>query len=625
MPPELSPEQQARLNKVQARFEAAEKMHARCRSKWEDLYKLYRVYQDQKQYLSQVSPGVDRVAELQSEWGSDLHIPYSFSNVETIVPRMLSNRPKGLIVPRDDKAVENADNMRWTLDAQQEQIRYPLIGQTTAKTGQIYGLGVQKVCWRRVEKRGARLAPGINFEWVKEPGSKWFDDPWAEDVDIFDFLWDPYADSISTCEWAIHRSWRSRRYVLSKLGFQPGGIRDPQPEWDLCPDLEREDIEALNGSSKYQEIYATRRDAAGYNQQAAEQGEIHEVWEFHDGDRVVTILDRCLPVRDIPNPAWHGDLPFHIYRPSEVPHEFPGIGAIEPARFLAYEMDLLRSQRRDMASLALTPAYAYQDGLIDPAHLRISPGSLIPVIGEPRDLLQRVQLGDVPQSGYMEEDRIRSDIERATGLGDLVMGAATANDGTATGAQLQLAAANVRIQNMTFRFENEVIEPVMNQWLELNQQYIMQRVPRPVETPMPGQPDRRWQWRVEQIGPEELMGQMHYRVMGGSTAPDNVPQDRSDAQLWMGMLGNPAFDQRAVAERVAAKLGERHPDAVLAPDNTVPPETLNVAMQLAQEHPELKIDPAALQQLLQASLDEARQMQQQQAQGGGQPQQGPQG
>lgn len=606
MPPELSTEQQALLNRVRAAFDAADKgVHRRCRDKWEELYKLYRVYQDQKDYF-RTDPGVDRIAEMTSEWGSDLHIPYSFSNVETIVPRMLSNRPKGLILPRDEQAVRNGENMRWTLDAQQEQIRYPLICQTTAKTGQIYGLGVQKDGWRTKRRDRRYLGRGVLNMYVSEPGCKVFDDPYAEDVDPFNFLWDPYADSLENCGWVIHRAWRSRRYVLSKLGFLPDGNRDPDAEWNLAPDVTREEIDALNSSQAYSEVYSRRRDAAGYDSQAADQGEIHEVWEFHDGYKVVTVLDRVLPVREIENPAWHGDMPFHIYRPSEVPHEFAGIGAIEPARYLQYEMDLLRSQRRDQASLALTPAYAYQDGTIDPAHLQISPGALIPTLGEPRDLLHKVQLGDVPQSGYMEEDRIRADIERATGLSDLVMGGASAQDGTATGAQLQLAAANVRIQNMTWRFESEVIEGVMNHWVELNQQHILERRPRPVEVPAPGEPDQRWQWQVEHIGPEELAGQMLFRVLGGSTSPDNVPQDRSDAQAWAGLFGNPQYDQRAVAARVAEKLGERHPEAMLAPENFVPPETLDIAMQLSEE---AGIPADLMGQVLQAALEQATQMQ----------------
>lgn len=611
MPPDLSPENQARLNRVTSAHDIADKrVHAGKRKKWEELYKLYRVYQEFKTYTA-ATPGVDVTAEAHAEWGSDLHIPYSFSNVETIVPRMLSNRPRGFIEPWDAPAVRNAPAMLLTLDAQQVQAKYQLTCQTTAKSGQIYGTGIQKSGWRFVERDAQFLERGVNVEWaVGQERRTVYDDPYAEDVDIFDFLWDPFADSIDNCEWVIHRTWRSLRYVMARLGINPDGSRNPDgppPDWDLAPGVTVEDLRSYNGAEKYNEVWSGRSDAASERQKAsAEQGEIHEVWEFHDGNRVITVLDRCLPVRDIENPSWRGDLPFHVYRPAEIPHEFCGVGAIEPARYLQYEMDLLRSQRRDMASLALTPVYSYQDGMIDPAHLQVRPGALWPVLGEPRDLLHKVQLGDVPQSGYMEEDRIRADIERATGLSDLVMGSASSNDGTATGAQLQLAAANVRIQNMTWRFELEAIESVMNDWLGLNQQHILEARGRPTQIPTPGMPDSRWQWKIEEIGPEELAGQMFWRPRGGSAAPDNIPQMRNDAQTWSSFMGSGVFDDRVLAERIAENMGERHPETLLVPPDFVPPETLDIAMELSEQ---AGIDPELMHEVLSAALEQAKEPQ----------------
>jgi hypothetical protein len=37
------------------------------------------------------------------------------------------------------------------------------------------------------------------------------------------------------------------------------------------------------------------------------------------------------------------------------------------------------------------------------------------------------------------------------------------------------------------------------------------------------------------IGPRELMGRMAAEVEGGSTAPENVPQQRSDAQAFVAL------------------------------------------------------------------------------------------
>jgi hypothetical protein len=91
-----------------------------------------------------------------------------------------------------------------------------------------------------------------------------------------------------------------------------------------------------------------------------------------------------------------------------------GIGEIEPIEDLAEEMNTLRSQRRDAATMALNAPYAYYDGLVDPADLKWGPNVAIPVPGDPRELLFQLPVKDVPASGYQEAAEIKADIEQAS-------------------------------------------------------------------------------------------------------------------------------------------------------------------------------------------------------------------
>jgi hypothetical protein len=62
-----------------------------------------------------------------------------------------------LVLPRDEDAERNVENMKYLIDHQQQQIQYDLKLEETAKSGFIYGLGVQKLYW--VDPfRGAALA-----------------------------------------------------------------------------------------------------------------------------------------------------------------------------------------------------------------------------------------------------------------------------------------------------------------------------------------------------------------------------------------------------------------------------------------------------------------------------------
>jgi len=264
--PELPAELEAVLNRVTAKQREADRKHQSYRTQWEKLYGLYRGYSDWKAGYSQAGPR-DRdpgLGDAKREWGAELFIPYSFATVETILPRALSNRPKMLVLPRNRASEANVQHMKGLIDGQQEQIRYELKLMDTAKSGFIYGLGVQKVLWRKeYTKRKALVAatqPGHPKSDPKGTGYVQgekevcvFDDPDVENVDIFDFFWDPAGHCIEACEWVIHRTWRSDDYVAKKLG---------SGDWNNPAGLEMADAEGL-GSNRREELVAERQRIAG--------------------------------------------------------------------------------------------------------------------------------------------------------------------------------------------------------------------------------------------------------------------------------------------------------------------------------------------------------------------------
>jgi hypothetical protein len=169
------------------------------------------------------------LGEAKDTWGANLHIPLSFRTIETLVPAAIAQRPRMLVVPRRQQWAANAPAVRLLIDAQQDQIDIDLPYQAQMRAGRIYGLGVGKVLWReewatrrRVERHpfAGRLTGG-SFQARYQPGEKGrekvFDDPDYEDVDPFDFMWDPYGYDLRTCGWVIHRAWRSLAYCLAMM------------------------------------------------------------------------------------------------------------------------------------------------------------------------------------------------------------------------------------------------------------------------------------------------------------------------------------------------------------------------------------------------------------------------
>lgn len=528
--PEQSEELRDLVAQITTRFNHADQgVHQRFRDRANHFWGLYRGYSDWKAGLSprDRDPGL---AAAKRDWGAELFIPYAFSTVETILPRMLSNSPKILVRPRGRASEKNVENIRFIIEAQQEQIDYELILQNIARIALITGLGVQKVYWKRDERTQKQVRPrkvrmpGLSDFVVDEVRQLAFDDPMVECVDPFDFFWDPMAARIADCEWAIHRTWRSHAYCTSllKRGIWKG--------------IEESDItEGGTGNGTFTDAFQTRLTIQGYpNFQARDT---HEVWEYHNGREVITVLDRQYIVQQGANPAWHGELPFQVYRPTPVPGHMVGIGEIEPIEDLQSEINTLRSQRRDNATLVLQKSFFYADGSIDPADFKIGPGRGIPTFGPPSDSISPINFGDIPNSGYQEERQLQADIERTTGIDDSLSGSGQPQQ-TATGVQLVQAAANLRIQQKTRNAEIELVRAGGRQFLALDQQRILsnREIRIPAE-PTPGEPDRRWAWL--EVGPEQLKGEFEIDVEGGSMAPENTPQQRADAAAMQNLMGNP--------------------------------------------------------------------------------------
>lgn len=568
-----SPEDKALVERLVALLNVWEPYHQKWMDRANHFYGLYRNYQNWRDQLKGSSNprGQDAILrDGQQLFGPELFVPMCFSTVETIIPAMLASPPSMANIKARNQASEgNVANVKAMIEAQQEKIGYELVLQTIAKDGLIYGTGVQKVYWKSEYRIKQQLRPSA------EPGGgmvpvklreQIFDDPDAISIDPRDFIVDPFAATLQDADGCFHRAWRSNRYVQKKIETQ---------QWR---NLEGSDLAALASTTKFDAVRGEKEAAtpqpARSSSNAGKQP-MHEVLEFHDGDQVITMLDRKVIVASGPNPNWHGEKPFQVYRPTEDTHAIHGIGEIEPIESLQEELNVLRTERRYNAALVLQKVFAYHEGQVEKEDIGFGPGFLIGVNGDPRELIREIQVGDIPNSSYEEEDRISADIDRTSGISDTVAGAGM-EGGTATGVQLVQSAASRRIENKTRRLHLEIIDPGGQQFLELDQQRILdnREVPIPAQ-PTREQPERRWAW--VQIGPLELMGEFTVRSRDRSTQPENIPQNRADAQMAQTLFGeNPVVDPRKVAEFAIRRLGVEKPEEWLAaPEATIPAATLD--------------------------------------------------
>jgi hypothetical protein len=517
-------------------------------------------------------------------WGSQLHIPLTYRTIEHMVPAAIAHAPKLLYLPRQDQYATNVRNVQLLIDAQMQNADIELPLQDVFKSGLMYGLGVGKSLWREeygLERKTRRsmFRPNSYVPRAKLSQVCTFNDPWFEDVDVFDFAWDPYGSDLMSSKWCSHRLWLGLDDCLAR-------IREGAWNTDGAKALDEETLRGTGSLQVYGDVWQSRMEASGFasfQTKNLERGEqIHELWEYHDKQQVICVLDRQWVVKMGESPCV-GYYPFAISRPTKVPKQFVGIGEIEPLEHLQRELDTLRSQRRDAATIALMAGYAFDENAVDREDLEFGPGAAIGIRNaSPRDAIMPLQIKEPPGTSYQEEQIIRGDIDLVSGATDERSDTATTQ--TATEAQLVQAAVSKRIGFKSRRFEIEVVRSTARTWLKLNQRMILQPrddIRQPEDGLDIGQAaaENRWQWFP--IGPGELRGEFEIIPEGGSMAAPNVQQDIQLAQIHLQLAENPNLDSRKPLLRALSLLGEKDPESWLKQsDPPVPPLALELLAKM---------------------------------------------
>jgi hypothetical protein len=78
---------------------------------------------------------------------------------------------------------------------------------------------------------------------------------------------------------------RRRSSATSAQGVWRAQENDPECPWTL------EDLLAGRARTQRSNVWDQRLAAEGYNTQGQRHDALHEVWEFHDGNQVMTVLD----------------------------------------------------------------------------------------------------------------------------------------------------------------------------------------------------------------------------------------------------------------------------------------------------------------------------------------------
>lgn len=523
---------QDNLQKYITRIEAAENFRDRnYRDRWTRFYKMWRNVVDQLTD-DKGKPIKDR---------SNISIPYAFTMIETILPRLVetlfAGRPyvsiKGIPLDfqhyheyKDLKPWEDSACKMETLLDYQQNIVFDIqdIFHTGLKVAALYGTTVAYTGWKLQERDVTRkeLQPvmddtpdpvtGLKMPMMEMDGVtqvmdynpvtvtvKEYDDPEAEFLDLGLFFVDQNAKDIDDARFAGHVEYLSKRELDAMAESDP----DMNIDWKKVPSTS-----VKNNARNFRMSAIGIPVGEDSNLTLDQDFDLYEVHHYWEDDKCVVILNRGYVAKESENPFWHKKKPYDKDVYTRVPHEFYGIGVIEMIEDLQLELNTERNQRIDYRSYSMRRMFkVLKTAEIDPKDLVWKQGGKIRV--DDKDDVTVIDMPPMSGDSFNQESVIKADMRDATGSQDVVMGGSSG--GTATEAMRNDNNAAMRFKLIISSLEKRLLVNISRKMIQLNQQFIEDvRV-----LPKFDQPDQEW----PEITPEEIQGEFHLTAAGSSVEP----------------------------------------------------------------------------------------------------------
>ena len=400
--------------------------------RWKRFYKLYRSYRD-----AQTTP-----------FKSNIFVPYIFSIVESVVPKMLgtifNTRPIISVIPRKGASEGMATLLERLLEYQldEEQLEFFTKILEFFKETVIYGTAFAKIIPKFSDDEA------VSFNYID-----------FEPIDLFNVFPDYRARSIRRMKYVIQLSYMDYDELMSlyEQGF-----------YENVPDL----ITKVESMMNVDEFKRQRLSSVGILDEYGYDSnrKIIEVLEYWDKDEIIVIGGRDTLLKREENP-FNGLIPYIMSRYIPVQHELFGIGIPEVSECLQEELNAIRNQRMDNVNLVINRMWVankYAD--IDFDNVISYPGNVI--LSNDINAIKDLDTRDVTKSAYQEEEIVKRDIDNATGEWEYSRGATPPRHETATGIVRLQQASNIRFDTIVKMLEFSVLRSLAKTYLWLDYHFL---------------------------------------------------------------------------------------------------------------------------------------------------------
>lgn len=433
---------------VNGALELVTKAVTQCEQRYHDAFvekveARYRAYRG----LAEASPDDE-------DWHSNITTPYVLQTCEGMLATMLEPNPRFSITPRprpdeplDEiiarvqsvKAVD--DTVRYALD----RAEFPQHQRDFMQQDLIAGISVLKDMWHTEKRTVTKLVPeqiviedaqGNQIDVIQSESEQTAqdaticDDAAVEVRDVRDFFWPPQASSVAKAEYLIDRTWESFDNLkrLEKQG--------------VYKDVDK--LKQAASAAQMKNITQREMKLRGIDRTQ----DMHEILEYWTPERLITVGDRTVVLRDKLNPLWNGRRPFVVCSAMPDAFQIPGISVVEALAQLQSMLWTLQNQRMDVVRMLANLITVIRSDVDDPDAFEWAPNAQW-FVEDPGQVDTLKIDPTVAQITLQSEGLLKGDLQNIMGGLPMASGAdsQTIDQQTATGVSIITTIAQRIIQS----------------------------------------------------------------------------------------------------------------------------------------------------------------------------------
>jgi hypothetical protein len=440
-------------------------------------------------------------------WRSKLFIPWSFTVVETIIPKVFARDPKWRAISRSPDFPEDGPRtVQDLLNYQWGRMGMRLKMYDYIKDSLMFSKAYAKVGWRLQMKNNTFMEPivgkddKVTFE-KKQRSEVEYDDPQVDIVDPSDV----YVDPDATPDY--------RKYLIHRKTVPLEEVKD-NPNYSRTDEIKQ---------AEYADQYADKLFRYNNATPAKDKHkDLVEILEYWEDDRLIVVANRSIVLRDTPNPYNHKKIPFIELDDYRDPHKYYGQSELSVIDPLQREINSIRNQRRDYDNLALNPVIRMVPGTLrNPNSAVMAPGNVWMVSD-----LNSMDVFELPQlqgTARDIEQQTADDIKRTVAIDEISIGLLPDNPQRRSATEVVTAQsmAGKRIAIKIALLE-EAVKKIGEMVFALNQQFLDQE--RMIQIV-----GERGATEWVKLGPEDVRGAYFIDVETGSMLPKDEIAARQEA------------------------------------------------------------------------------------------------